>query len=91
MPIKWENSVLGMLPEAERLSIPFNPTRPTDPIDGLFGDLKTDNIMAQWESLASMYQIPAMAQFHAFDTEAQTTVRVPIDTHNIEKKTRTCS
>lgn len=26
-----------------------------------------------------------MAQFHGFDTEAQTTFRVPIDTHNIEK------
>ena len=26
-----------------------------------------------------------MAQFHGFDTEAQTTFRVPIDNHNIEK------
>lgn len=85
MPIKWENNIAGMLPESERLSIPFNPTRPNDPIDGLFGDLKTDNIMAEWESLASRYQIPAMAQFHAFDTQAQQTVRTPIDTHNIEK------
>lgn len=81
----WENNMLGFLREADRLSVPFNPMRPNDPIDGLFGDIKTDNIVAKWESLAAMYQIPEMAQFHAFDTEAQTGVRVPIDTHNIEK------
>lgn len=81
----WENNVLGFLREEDRLSVPFNPARPNDPIDGLFGDMKTDNIVAMWESLAGIYQIPAMAQFHAFDTEAQTTVRVPVDTHNIEK------
>lgn len=85
MAVKWENNVLGMIPEKDRLSIPFNPARPNDPIDGLFGDIKTDNILAEWESLAAQYQIPAMAQFHAFDTEAQKTVRVPVDTHNIEK------
>ena len=81
----WENNVLGFLREPDRLSVPFNPARPNDPIDGLFGDIKTDNIVAQWQSLASMYQIPAMANFHAFDVEANTTVRVPVDTHNIEK------
>ena len=81
----WENNIQGFLREADRLSVPFNPARPNDPIDGLFGDLKTDNIVAQWQSLASMYQIPAMANFHAFDVEANTTVRVPVDTHNIEK------
>lgn len=81
----WENNVLGFLREVDRLSVPFNPVRPNDPIDGLFGDVKTDNIVAQWQSLAAMYQIPAMAQFHAFDVEAQTTVRTPVDTHNIEK------
>lgn len=81
----WENNILGFLREPDRLSIPFNPARPNDPIDGLFGDLKTDNIVAQWESLAAMYQIPAMANFHAFDVEANTTVRVPVSVHNIEK------
>ena len=81
----WEKNILGMIPEAEWLNVGFSVTRPNDPIDGLFGDLRTDNLVAQWQSIASEYQIPVMAQFHGFDTEAQTTFRVPIDTHNIEK------
>lgn len=85
MPINWEKNILGMIPEAEWLNVGFNVTRPSDPIDGLFGDLRTDNLIAQWQTIASEYQIPVMAQFHGFDTEAQTTFRVPIDTHNIEK------
>lgn len=85
MPIKWENNVLGFIPQADWLSIDFNPTRPNDPADQLFGDLKTDNITAQWESIAAANQIPVMAQFHSFDVETQTTTRVPVDTHNIEK------
>lgn len=83
--MKWENNILGFIPREDWLSIPFNPSRPTDPIDGLFGDSKTDNLVAKWQSIASQYQIPAMAQFHGFDTETQTTVRTPVDTHNIEK------
>ena len=82
---KWENGVFGFIPEAEWLNTEFNPTRQNDPIDGLLGDLRTDNIMAQWQTIASEYQIPVMAQFHGFDTEAKTTFRAPIDTHNIEK------
>ena len=85
MPYNWENNILGFVREEDRLSVPFNPVRPNDPIDGLFADEKTDNIMARWESLAAAYQIPAMAQFHGFDTEARTTVRVPVSTQNIEK------
>ena len=81
----WEKNIFGMIPEAEWLNVGFNVTRPNDPIDTLFGDLRTDNLMAQWQTIASEYQIPVMAQFHGFDTEAQTTFRVPIDTHNIEK------
>lgn len=83
--IKWENNIMGFIPQTDWLDIGFNPTRPTDPIDTLFGDTKTDNLVAEWESIASEYQIPVMAQFHGFDTEAQTTFRVPIDNHNIEK------
>ena len=85
MAVKWENNILGFVPRTDWLDIPFTPTRPGDPIDGLFGDQKTDNITAQWESIASQYQIPVMAQFHSFDVETQTTTRVPVDTHNIEK------
>ena len=85
MDQRWENNVLGFVPKEDWQTIPFNPARPKDPIDGLFGDLKTDNLIAKWESLAAQYQIPAMAQFHSFDVESATTVRVPINTHNIEK------
>lgn len=85
MPIKWENNILGFVPRTDWLDIPFQITRPGDPADVLFNDLKTPNLVAEWESIASEYQIPVMAQFHGFDTESQTTFRVPIDHHNIEK------
>ena len=83
--VNWEKNIYGMVPETEWLNVGFNVTRPSDPIDGLFGDQKTDNLVATWQTIASEYQIPVMAQFHGFDTEAQTTFRVPVDTHNIEK------
>lgn len=83
--IKWENNILGFIPKTDWLDIPFQVKRPDDPADALFGDQKTDNLVAEWESIANEYQIPVMAQFHGFDTESQTTFRVPIDTHNIEK------
>ena len=85
MPIKWENNILGFVPKTDWLDIPFQITRPGDPADVLFNDLKTPNLVAEWESIASEYQIPVMAQFHGFDVESQTTFRVPIDHHNIEK------
>lgn len=83
--IAWENNILGFIPRTDWLDVPFQITRPGDPVDVLFGDQKTDNLVAEWESIATEYQIPVMAQFHGFDTESQTTFRVPIDTHNIEK------
>ena len=82
---RFENNVLGLVPAEEWLDIPFEVNRPDDPIDQLFGDVKTDNIVAYWESIAAEYQVPLMAQFHGFDTEAQKTFRIPVDTHNIEK------
>lgn len=84
MPI-WKNNILGFVPEQDWLSIGFTPKRQNDPIDSLFSDTKTDNLMAYWQTIASEYQIPMMAQFHAFDTESQKTFRVPVDTRNIEK------
>lgn len=81
----WEQNILGLISEKEWIDVGFNVTRQNDPIDGLFGDLKTDNLVAEWEDIAAEYQIPMMAQFHAFDTESQKTFRIPIDTHNIEK------
>lgn len=85
MAINWEKNIQGFVPQDEWLDIGFDVTRPNDPIDGLFGDIKTDNLVAYWQTIASEYQIPVMAQFHAFDTETQKTFRIPIDTHNIEK------
>lgn len=83
--VAWENNILGFVPQTDWLDVGFNVTRPNDPADQLFGDIKTPNLVAEWQSIASEYQIPVMAQFHGFDTESQTTFRIPIDTHNIEK------
>lgn len=80
----FEN-VLGMVSEPDLLTTGFNITRPSDPIDGLFDDELTDNLVARWNYIANEYQIPQMAQFHAFDTVAQKSVRAPIDQRSIEK------
>ena len=81
----FRDNVQGFIPEADWLSVGFEVTRPNDPIDGLFGDERTSNLVASWQSIAAEYQVPVMAQFHGFDTESQKTFRVPIDTHNVEK------
>lgn len=82
---KFENNILGLIPKEEWLNMGFQVSRPNDPVDRFFGDDKTDNLVAKWQSIANEYQIPVMAMFHGFDTEAQKTFRVPVDTHNIEK------
>lgn len=82
---KFENNILGFIPKQDWLDMGFEVKRPNDPVDALFGDDKTDNITAAWNTIADEYQIPVMAQFHGFDTEARTTFRAPIDNHNIEK------
>ena len=83
--MEWEKNIFGMIPKEEWLNVGTIVTRPNDPVDTLFGDQKTGNLMAKWQSIATEYQIPVMAQFHGFDTEAQKTFRIPVDTHNIEK------
>lgn len=83
--MEWENKIFGMIPNDEWLNVGMNVTRPNDPVDALFGDERTSNLVAKWQSIAAEFQIPVMAQFHGFDTEAKTTFRVPVDTHNIEK------
>lgn len=85
MANNWEKNIFGMIAQDDWLSVPFNPLRQNDPIDRLFGDEKTDNITASWETIAAEYQLPAMAQFHAFDVESNTTYRIPVDNKNIEK------
>ena len=74
-----------MVTQPDLLTTGFNVTRPNDPIDGLFDDELTDNLVARWNYIANEYQIPQMAQFHGFDTVAQKSVRAPIDQRNIEK------
>lgn len=81
----FENGIFGMIPAEAWLNVGYDVVRPNDPIDQLFGDVKTDNLVAYWESMAAEYNVPVMAMFHAFDTEAQKTIRYPIDVHNIEK------
>lgn len=83
---RWEDNIFGKVAKEDWLDVGAQvPTRQNDPVDILFGDDKTDNLVAKWESIAAEYSIPVMAQFHGFDTEAQKTFRIPIDTHNIEK------
>lgn len=82
---RFEENVFGLVKREDLLQVGYEVERPNDPIDQLIGDTKTDNLVAYWESIASEYNIPVMAQFHAFDVEAQKTLRVPIDVHNIEK------
>ncbi len=81
----FENGIFGMIPAEAWMQVGFDVYRPDDPVDQLLGDIRTDNIMAYWESMAAQYGVPVMAQFHAFDTESQKTLRAPIDIHNIEK------
>ena len=86
MADRWEDNIFGRVSQADWLEVGSQvPTRQNDPIDGLFGDEKTDNLVAKWESIAAEYQIPVMAQFHGFDTESRKTFRVPVDHRNIEK------
>lgn len=86
MPNLWEDNIFGKVRNQDWIDVgALPPARQNDPVDGLFGDIKTDNIVAYYESIASEYSIPVMAQFHGFDTESKTTFRVPIDTHNVEK------
>ena len=83
---RFENNIMGLVPKKDWLNIPFVVNRPdANPVYALIGDVRTDNLIAYWESMAAEYQVPLMAQFHGFDTETQKTFRTPVDTHNIEK------
>lgn len=82
---RFEENIFGMIRNQDWLNVGLDVYRPNDPTDQVMGDVKTDNLIAYWESMAAEYGIPVMAQFHAFDVEAQKTLRMPVDVHNIEK------
>jgi hypothetical protein len=85
MAERFENNVFGMVAPEDWLQVGYDVERPNDPTSELWGDVRTDNLVAYWESIAAEYGVPVMAQFHAFGTKAQKALRVPIDVHNIEK------
>ena len=76
---------LGMVNPADLLETGFTISRPADPLEGLFDDIQTNNLVATYTTIASQYQIPQMAQFHAFDVPAQKSIAAPINEHNVEK------
>lgn len=82
---EFRDHILGMLQPADLISTGFQITRPADPLEGLFDDMQTNNLVATYHTLASQYQIPQMAQFHAFDVPAQKSLAAPIEEHNVEK------
>ena len=83
--MEFFKNVLGIVSDEDLLTTGFQVTRPNDPIDGLFDDESTENLVARWNYIANEYQIPQMAQFHAFDTVTQKSLRAPIDERNVEK------
>lgn len=85
MPTAYEDGIFGMIPAKDWLDVGTKVTRQNDPINILFGDLKTDNIVAEYETIAADRQIPVMAQFHGFDTETQESFRESFNIHRIEK------
>lgn len=82
---KFLNNTLGMVQPADLLTTGFQISRPADPLENLFDDQQTSNLVATYHTLAAQYQIPQMAQFHAFDVPAQKSIPAPIDEHNVEK------
>lgn len=82
---EFRDHILGMLQPADLISTGFTVSRPADPLEGLFDDMQTNNLVATYHTLASQYLIPQMAQFHAFDVPAQKSITAPIEEHNVEK------
>lgn len=81
----FENNIFGLIPKEEWLDVGFNVTRPNDPVDALFPDEYSENLVAKWQEIANQYQLPVMADFHSFDSRTNIATRIPVDTHSIEK------
>lgn len=82
---QFVNGVRGLVATADLLDIGHSVARPNDPIDTLFEDIRTENILAMWHDIAAEMRLPVMAQYHAFDVEAKQTVDLPIDVKTVEK------
>lgn len=81
----FENNIFGLIPKEEWLDVGFNVSRPNDPVDALFPDEYSENLVAKWQEIANQYQLPVMADFHSFDSRTNIATRIPVDTHSIEK------
>ncbi len=84
MPNKEFN---GLIPQPELLgfSQDFKIVRPSIKVDPLFPDRKTQNLLAEYQIIASNGLLPTMALVHAMDTEAEIGSRPAIDTVMLEK------
>lgn len=63
----------------------FPINRPNYLGDRLFPNIKTENLEAEYERLASGANLPYLAQVHAFDTEAQIGTRPAMQSETIQK------
>ena len=54
---RFEENIFGLVAKKDLLQIGYDVTRPNDPVDQLIDDDKTDNLIAEWESLAAEYGI----------------------------------
>ena len=81
----FENNIFGLIPKEEWLDVGFNVSRPNDPVDALFPDEYSENLVAKWQEIANQYQLPVMADFRSFDSRTNIATRIPVDTHSIEK------
>ena len=79
----FENNIFGLIPKEEWLDVGFNVSRPNDPVDALFPDEYSENLVAKWQEIANQYQLPVMADFHSFDSRTNIATRIPVDTHSI--------
>lgn len=77
----------GLFTQAELLDFSQNflVARPEVKVDALFPDRKTENFMAEYQTLAANQQLPTIATVHGDDTEAEIGNRPALDMVSIEK------
>ena len=55
----FENNIFGLIPKEEWLDVGFNVSRPNDPVDALFPDEYSENLVAKWQEIAGRTSPPA--------------------------------